>query len=71
MNISKGGTKYMAKKNFATSIDEQVIQDFKVACVRNNESMNTVMQKFMRAYADGRFKLEMQYEKTIQQLEEK
>ena len=61
----------MARKNFGTSIDEEVIQDFKVACVKNNESMNTVMQKFMRAYADGRFKLEIQYEGTIQQLEEK
>lgn len=61
----------MARKNFGTSIDEEVIQDFKVACVKNNESMNTVMQKFMRAYADGRFKLEIQYEGVIQQLEEK
>ena len=58
----------MAKKTFGTSIDEKIIQDFKVACA-HNIPMNTVMELFMRAYANGRFKTEIQYEKN--QLEEK
>lgn len=52
----------MARKTFGTSIDEKVIQDFKVACAKNNIPMNTVMELFMRAYAAGRFKTEIQYE---------
>lgn len=59
----------MAKKTFGTSIDEKIIQDFKVACAQNNIPMNTVMELFMKAYAVGRFKTEIQYEKN--QSEEK
>lgn len=59
----------MAKKTFGTSIDENIIQDFKVACAKNNIPMNTVMELFMKAYASGRFKTEIQYEKN--QSEEK
>lgn len=59
----------MAKKTFGTSIDEKIIQDFKVACAQNNIPMNTVMELFMKAYAAGRFKTEIQYEKN--QSEEK
>ena len=59
----------MTKKTFGTSIDENIIQDFKVACAKNNIPMNTVMELFMKAYADGRFKTEIQYEKN--QSEEK
>lgn len=52
----------MAKRTFGTSIDEKVIQDFKVVCAKNNIPMNTVMEIFMKAYAEGRFKTEIQYE---------
>ena len=61
MIVSKGGQK-MAKRTFGTSIDEKVIQGFKVACAKNNIPMNTVMEIFMKAYAEGRFKTEIQYE---------
>lgn len=56
----------MAKKTFGTSIDERIIQDFKVACAQNNIPMNTVMELFMKAYAAGRFKTEIQYENSDQ-----
>lgn len=59
----------MAKKTFGTSIDEKIIQGFKVACAKNNIPMNTVMELFMIAYAQGRFKTEIQYEES--QYEEK
>jgi len=59
----------MAKKTFGTSIDEKIIQDFKVACAKNNIPMNTAMELFMRAYAQDRFKIEIQYENN--QYEEK
>lgn len=33
----------MAKKTFGTSIDERIIQDFKVACAQNNIRVRSAM----------------------------
>lgn len=55
------------KKSFATSIDERVIQDFKVQCAKNNIPMNTVMELFMKAYAQGRFQIEIEYENQFEE----
>lgn len=59
----------MGKKPFATSIDEDVQKDFKVECVKNNIPMNTVIELFMKAYTQGRFKIEIEYENN--QIEDK
>ena len=42
-----------SRKRFATNIDEEVIQDFKVACVKSKLDMNEVLEVLMQAYADG------------------
>jgi hypothetical protein len=42
-----------SRKRFATNIDEDIIQEFKVACVRNKLDMNEVLEILMQAYADG------------------
>lgn len=59
----------MARKNFATSIDEEISKEFKITCIKNNEPMNTVLERFMDAYSKGKFKLELRYENN--QYEEK
>jgi hypothetical protein len=42
-----------SRKRFATNIDEEIIQDFKVACVKNKLDMNEVLEILMQAYSDG------------------
>jgi hypothetical protein len=42
-----------SRKRFATNIDEDIIQEFKVACVRSKLDMNEVLEVLMQAYADG------------------
>lgn len=59
----------MGKKPFATSIDEDVQQGFKIECAKNNIPMNTVIELFMKAYTQGRFKIEIEYENN--QIEDK
>jgi hypothetical protein len=42
-----------SRKRFATTIDENISQDFKVACVKSKLDMNEVLEILMQAYADG------------------
>lgn len=42
-----------SRKRFATNIDKDIIQEFKVACVRSQLDMNDVLEVLMQAYADG------------------
>jgi hypothetical protein len=42
-----------SRKRFATNIDVNVLQDFKVACVKNKLDMNEVLEVLMQAYSDG------------------
>lgn len=42
-----------SRKRFATTIDEDILQDFKVACVKSKLDMNEVLEILMQAYADG------------------
>lgn len=59
----------MKRSAFNTSIDDKIQSDFKAACSSEGIGMNVVLEAFMRAYADGRFRLEIEYERN--QLEEK
>ena len=52
----------MARKQFTTSIDEELQNEFKAACARDGMPMNNVLEAFMKAYADGKFRMELQYE---------
>jgi len=42
-----------SRKRFATTVDEEILQDFKVACVKNKLDMNEVLEILMQAYSDG------------------
>jgi len=42
-----------SRKRFMTTIDEEIIQNFKVACVKNKLDMNEVLEILMSAYSDG------------------
>lgn len=41
------------RKRFTTTINEDILQDFKVACVKNRLDMNEVLEILMQAYSDG------------------
>jgi hypothetical protein len=41
------------RKRFTTTIDETILLDFKVACVKNKLDMNEVLEVLMQAYTDG------------------
>lgn len=49
------------KKAFNTSIDEEILDQFKEKCKQEKLPINIVLEKFMQGYIDGDFKLEMQY----------
>lgn len=42
-----------SRKRFTTTINEDIMQDFKVACVKNKLDMNEVLEILMQAYSDG------------------
>lgn len=41
----------MARKIFATTIEDQLQKAFKVACTMEGKNMNTVLEEFMEKYA--------------------
>lgn len=47
------------RKAFTTSIEEDISNEFKANCAREGLQMNKVLELFMTAYNDGKFKLEM------------
>lgn len=49
------------KKAFNTSIDEEILQQFKEKCKEEKLPINIVLEKFMQGYINGEFKLEMKY----------
>lgn len=52
----------MARKQFTTTIEEDLQNDFKAACAKEGMPMNNVLETFMRAYVNGKFKMELKYE---------
>lgn len=41
------------RKRFTTTIEEDILYEFKVACVKNKLDMNEVLEILMQAYTDG------------------
>lgn len=52
----------MARKQFTTTIEEDLQNEFKAACAKDGMPMNNVLETFMRAYVKGKFKMELKYE---------
>ena len=49
------------KKAFNTSIDEEILQQFKEKCKEEKLPINIVLERFMQGYINGEFKLGMKY----------
>lgn len=41
------------RKRFVTTINPDILLDFKVACTRQNKDMNEILELLMSAYSDG------------------
>ena len=49
------------KKAFNTSIDEEILEQFKEKCKAEKLPINIVLERFMQGYINEDFKLEMKY----------
>lgn len=47
------------RKAFTTSIEENISNEFKANCAKEGLQMNKVLELFMAAYNEGKFKIEM------------
>ena len=52
----------MARKQFTTTIEEDLQNEFKAACAKEGLPMNNVLETFMKAYVEGKFRMELKYE---------
>lgn len=41
------------RKRFVTTINPDVLLEFKIACTRQNKDMNEILELLMSAYSDG------------------
>lgn len=41
------------RKRFVTTINPEILQNFKIACVKQNKDMNEILELLMSAYSDG------------------
>jgi len=41
----------LGRRVFSTTIDEETLQEFRVACTIERKNMNDVLEEFMRDYA--------------------
>lgn len=48
----------MARKQFTTTIEENIQKDFKEKCSINGDKMNDVLEAFMESYTNGNFYIE-------------
>lgn len=49
------------KKAFNTSIDTDILQNFKDKCKADNLPINIVLERFMQGYVEGKFIMKMEY----------
>lgn len=49
------------KKAFNTSIDEEILEQFREKCKEEKLPINVVLERFMQGYVNEDFKLEMKY----------
>lgn len=49
------------KKAFNTSIDEEILEQFRNKCKDEKLPINVILERFMQGYINGDFKLEMKY----------
>ena len=59
----------MAKKNFATPIDEETIEEFKTKCKQEGYKMNEVVEILMTGYVSGDIQIRKEISYKIHQKE--
>lgn len=52
----------MARKTFATTIDETITSDFKTACKENDQKLNEVLEALMQAYSNKQIEVNVNVE---------
>ena len=52
---------FIMKKAFNTSIDEEILEQFRAKCKEEKLPINVVLERFMQGYVNEDFKLEMKY----------
>lgn len=52
----------MARKTFATTIDETITDSFKIACKGNNQKLNEVLEALMQAYTNKQIEVNVNVE---------
>jgi len=58
----------VARKQFTTTIDEEVQEKFKEKCSQNGEKMNDVLEAFMKSYINGDFVIEKEVKFSIKKV---
>lgn len=59
----------MKRKNFATPIDERILESFKKKCKQEGYKLNEVIEVLMSGYVDERIKIEKEIKYIIRQEE--
>lgn len=59
----------MAKKNFATPIDEEIVEKFKAKCKQEGYKMNEVVEILMTGYVNGDIQIRKEISYKIHQKE--
>ena len=63
------GDKAMARKNFATPIDEIIQEEFKAKCKRDGFKMNEIVEILMSGYISGEIQIRKEISYRIHQKE--
>lgn len=58
----------MARKQFTTTIDENIQKKFKERCAEENDKMNDVLEAFMESYIDGEFTIEKEIKYSLKKI---
>ena len=59
------------RSQFIANIDRQILEDFKTYCQEQRVPMNRVVEIFMNGYAQGRFKVAIEYDKLFEKIAQK
>ena len=59
----------MARKNFATPVDENILEEFKVKCKNEGYKMNEIIEILMAGYSKGDIQIRNEISYKIHQKE--
>lgn len=51
----------MARKTFTTTIDDNILKNFKASCSEKDVKMNDVLEAFMKEFSNDKFTVEVEY----------